>query len=882
MKIRRLFRFSARSDEDIRRDLDDEFAFHLEMRTAELERNGLTHADALTQARREFGEERAGRATFVEYGRTVERRRGARRLISELKQDSSYGLRLFSRSPGFTLACIATLAVAIGGNTAVFAVVDAFFLKPAPIADPSALVRVRLGQSRMSAPVFEEVRRRTNVFSRLTAVQADMAMLGEPGEATRLLGERVSGDYFETLGVRAALGRTFAPNDSTSDVIVLSDRTWRSRFGADPAVVGRHVSLNRRSVEVIGVMPAGFRGLAPPGWIREFWIPLPPVPPQSAMRADAPPSLEAAGRLKAGISPEQAAAALRVAMQQLRADQPQLPESLTDVQLLSTAGIDAFRGVGAVVPVFMFVGLLGLIATVVLLIGCANIAGLLLGRAVARRHELALRAALGAGRGRLIRQLITESVLLALAGGAIGALVAVWLTRLVPLALSQLPFPIEFDLSLDARVLGFAAALSIVTALVFGLTPARRAVRMDLAGALRDAAPAGARLRLRQALVFTQVAACATLLTWGLLFTRSLSNIGAVNPGFDASGVLIADVSLTSAPNLQPERLEPLIVQVQDRVAQLPFVQSLGAAWAVPLSLSSRESFSVFTSEHPSGAGRVVNANRLTPGWFATLRIPLIAGRDFTWDDRPGSPEVAIVNRTLAEQFWNGQALGRRLTFVGARDVRHDVEIVGIVADSKYWTLGEAIEPAVYLPLRQDVVSTGLTLHIRTSNAHETSLAIARALPQVAPDASVAFKAMSEAIAVAVMPARVGAVVTGAFAAIAVLLAAVGIYALISQDVAQRTREIGVRRAVGATTRDVLRLVVGRSVLLVGTGLAVGMAIGVAGGTALSSLTVGVSPADPIALAAAATVVLGAAVIASVVPAARASRVDPLIALRAE
>jgi predicted permease len=730
--------------------------------------------------------------------------------------------------------------------------------------------------------VFEELQRRTDVFSKLTAVQGDLAMLGEPGVAKRLLGERVSAGYFQALGVHAALGRTFAPNDSRTDVIVLSERTWRSHFGADTQIVGRSVRLDGRSVEVIGVMPPGFRGLAPPGWVREFWVPFPPAPAQAIALADAPPSLEIAGRLRPGITTAAATAALRVAMQQFRADHPQLPESLTEVQLLSMTGIEAFRGVGALVPVFLFVGLLGLIAAVVLLIGCANIAGLLLGRSVARRHELALRAALGAGRGRLIRQLVTESILLALLGGAAGVLLAVWLTRLVPLALSQLPFPLEFDLSLDTRVLAFAAALSIATALIFGLTPARRAVRLDLAGALRDATPVGGRLRLRQALVVTQVAACGTLLTWGLLFTRSLSNVSEVNPGFDASSVLIADVSLTSTPNLPLDRLEPLIVEVQNRVRQLPFVQSAGAAWAVPLSLSSRESFSVNTSNDPSGTGRMVNANRLTPGWFETLRIPILAGRDFTWDDRPGTPEVAIVNRTLADRFWNGRALGRRLTFVGARDIRHDVEIVGVVADSKYWTLGEAIEPIVYLPLRQDVVSTGLTLHVRTSNARETSQSIARTLPQVAPEVSVEFKTMTDAIAVAVMPARVGAAVTGAFAAIAVLLAAIGIYALISQDVAQRTREIGVRRALGATTGNVLRLVVGRSVLLVGAGLAAGIGIGIGGGSALSSLMVGVSPTDPGTLAAAAALVLAAAVVASVVPAMRASRVDPLIALRAE
>jgi len=869
MNVRRLFRFTSRSRDDVRRDLDDEMSFHIETRAEALRGEGLSPDDALAQARREFG--RTADAAMLSAGLAIERRRWFRRLLSEIEQDTTYGIRLLARNPGFALACIVTLAVGIGGTTAVFSIVNAAFLAPPPIAAPGEVVRVQLGESRMSSAVFEELQTRNTVFATMTAISNTRLALGEPGSTTPLMAERVSTTYFPMLGIMAAIGRTFDPADTREDVVVLGERAWRIHFNSDPAVLGRRIRLDRRAYEVIGVMPRGFRGLAAPGWIRDCWVPLP--------RASAA-TLEVAGRLRPGIDPVAATPALRVTTQQLRADRPELPESLTAVQLVPVSGINAFRGVGALMPVFMFIVLLALIATFVLSIGCANIAGLLLGRAVARRHELALRAALGAGRTRLIRQLLTESLLLAVLGGTGGVLLASWLTKLVPVALSRLNFPLALDVQIDWRVLAFTSAVSVITAILFGLAPARHAVRLDPGAVLRDGSSSPRRQRLRQALVVCQVAACATLLVWGLLFTRSLGHVTSMEPGFDASAVLLADFSFDAAADASADALEAQIVELQRRAGALPFVESVGGAWAVPLALTARESFSVFEGDPSAVTGRVVNANRLTPGWFETLRIPLLAGRDFTWNDRRGSPEVAIVNRTLADRFWDGRALGKRLRFIGVRSIPHDVEVVGVVADSKYWTVGEEVEPVLYLAARQGTMADGISLHVRTSNLADTSRRLSEEFTRVTRDGHIELRPMADVVSVAMMPARVGAFVTTAFAAVAVLLATMGIYALISFSVAQRTREIGVRKALGAKPVEIVRLIAGQSLLLVAAGLSLGLLIGVGGGHALASLTVGVSPGDPLTIAIAAGLVLSAALLSSGVPALRAARSDPLLALR--
>jgi predicted permease len=881
MKWRRLFRHPARTAEDVRRDIDEEMAFHLAMRTDALEREGLSREAARARAASEFGDIANRQVALETDGRRIEQRRRLSRFLSELLQDTRYGLRLLARSPGFSLAAIATITIAVGANTAVFGVINALLLKPLPATDPDALVRIEPGDPAASWLLYETLRERTGAFVDIAAFSTEVLTLGEPGATRRVIGEAVSQNYFPLLGVEAMRGRTFGPDDRALDHVVLSERLWRLHFGADEEIVGRAVTLDRRPYVVTGVMPALFRGLAPPGWTRDFWIPIESLPAHRQRLSDpTAAAFQLAGRLKDDVTAAQAMGSTQADLAQARRDDPRLPDPTRPPSLQPLSGLAPFRGVGAMVPLFLFVGMVTLLAALILVIGCANIAGLLYSRSAGRRQEIAVRIALGAGRGRLVRQLLTESLILAIAGGMGGIVLASWLTGAVHLATAQLPFPLEFDLATDWRVFSYALAVAAVAVIIFGLAPARRASRTDVVTALKDDTVSGRRQRARQVLVVAQVTACSVLLAWALLFARSLTNVTSVHPGFETDGVLLADVSVGETATLPRDEREARFMRLQEAAVALPQVESAGLAWAVPLTLSSRESFGVFLEGDERGAqGRPVMANRLTPGWFDALRIPIVAGRDFTWHDRAGSPEVAIVNRTLAQRFWQGAAIGKRLRFTGRRAARHDVEIVGVVGDSKYWTLGEQIEPTVYLPIRQADLGDDLALHIRTSNPEATARAVGQAMQRIAPDGFVEFTTLSDATAVALMPARVGATVTSAFAGVAVLLAALGIYGLVSYSVAQRTREIGVRRALGATTGDIVWMVLSSSLTLGGIGLLLGLALALLGAPALAGLVVGVSPTDQATLALAMLLVGSIVIAASVGPALRAATVEARTAL---
>jgi predicted permease len=437
---------------------------------------------------------------------------------------------------------------------------------------------------------------------------------------------------------------------------------------------------------------------------------------------------------------------------------------------------------------------------------------------------------------------------------------------------SSLPVSLELNLETDLRMLMYSAALTIVATLVCGLVPARGASRFDVVSSLKDSnnGATGPR-RMRRALVVGQVAASAALLIWSGLFLRSLGRINDVNPGFDPTGVLLAGIELERNAGEPAERI---LVELQQRIADLPAVESAGLAKIVPLAMAGREEFDVSIADHTPYTPRRVTANRLSPGWFDAVRIPFIAGRDFTSDDRQGAPMVVIVNETLARQFWNGDALGKRITYR-----KQPVEVVGVVRDSKYWTLGEEITPTVYLPFRQETASS-MTLHIRTADSKAATSAVLREMQRLAPAVPVEIEPMTEAVSVAVLPARIGAAATGAFGILAILLSALGVYGLVSFLVVQRTREIALRRALGAGTADIVRAVVGSSATLTIAGLAGGVGVGVLGGLALQGFIFGVSPLDLATLLGAASVVMAAALLASVVPALTAVRVDPIVALR--
>lgn len=876
--IRRLFGFSERTTREIARDVGDEFAFHLDMRVADLVREGRTPEEARRIATREFGNLAAAEADACRRGADVERQRWLARFVSELRQDLAYAWRLAARAKGFSAVAILTLAVAIGGNTAVFSVIDTLVFKPAPFADSARVARVSSGVSRMAWANYRDLQAATDVFTELAAYRGALASTGE----ARLVGDQVTRNFFTVLGVAAAHGRTLLPSDTSVDLVVLSDRAWRRRFAADPGIVGRAITLDGRPREVVGVMPPNFHGMAPAGLVRDFWTPIDESAGGRRFLDRTATDFTIVGRLRRDVSRAQAAAALAVVASRIRAAHPEVPEAFSAVRVNGVDGLDAFQGMsGPILPVFAFVALMGIVAGLVLLVGCANIAGLLLSRGAARQREIAVRLALGAGRGRLVRQLMTESLVLAGAGGAVGLALARWLAGTLNLIVAQLPFPIEFDLSLDSRVVAYAVALSVVTAVIFGLLPARRTSGLGLVPALKDQSAGGARQRLRTGLLVGQVALCSLLLLWAALFVRSLQGVSDLDPGFDPSGVLVADIDLGDGARTPDER-DAIFTSLLEHARTVPGVESAGLAWTVPLALMSNERYGVFTdADDKQGAGRRVLGNRISPGWLGTVRIPLLAGRDFTPDNRAGAPKVAIVNQTAARQFWAGAAVGQRLTIPASDDTWETVTVVGVAGDNKYWTIGETIAPLVYLPVRQR--PGNVVLHVRTSDYRGVTTAIRMELRRIAPPTTTAeIKSMTDAVAVAVMPARVGALFTGGFGVLAVLLAAMGIYGLIAFSVVSRTKEIGVRRAIGARTLDIVRLVAVGTTVTVAVGLALGLGVGIAAAGALGGFLVGVSPTDPLTLAAVTVLVLGAALAASALPTWRAARVDPLSAPRAE
>jgi predicted permease len=796
------------------------------------------------------------------------------RLLTDFRRDLVLGARLLARYPGFSAVSIATLAIAIGGNTAVFTVLNTLLLTPPPVVEPARLARVHTGQSLTSWLTYQDIRDRTDVFSDVAASRLTWTNLEEGGVAVKLWGQVTSPNFLTVLGVRPQLGAGFRAGDADPAGVVLAHHVWRQRFGSDPQIVGRTLTVGGRTLQVAGVMPRGFRGLAPPGIRLDFWMPIDPRRAGDTLQNRLLSQFELVGRLKADVGHGAATAALRTLAPRLRSEHPELPESFVNIEAASISGIQAFRGMASLfLPVFAFLALLAIVSGFVLVIGCSNIAGLLIGRGAMRQREIAVRLSLGSTRGRLVRQMLTESLVLAAAGGVAGLLLASGLMYGVQVGVARLPFPLELDLALDRRVLAYVLGLSAATAVFFGLLPARRAARVDLTTSLKaDSSGSPERRRMRRLMVTGQVAVCASLVVWSVLFVRSLGKIHAIEPGFDPSGVLLATVELDRG--IGPARGDQILTEWTQRTAASAGVQSAALALVVPLALTGREAFDVSLPEDPAGTRHRVVANRVTPGWFTTVRIALAAGRDFTWDDRPGRPAVAIVNETFARQFWNGAALGRHLRY-GNRSL----EIVGIVRDSKYGTLGEAATPVIYLPLRQEYAHF-VTLHVRTLDARTTAAVVTSDLRRLWPDAEVHIQSMEDAVSVAVLPARIGAIVTGAFGAIAVALAAFGVYGLVSFTVVQRTREIGIRRAVGATAADIVRLVLGQHATLIAAGLAFGVSAGAAGGAVFRSFLAGVGPTDPVALLAAAGIVSGSALTATLLPALRATRLDPIAALR--
>jgi predicted permease len=816
--------------------------------------------------------------------------------MGSLFQDVRYGVRMLFKQPGFALIAMMALALGVGANTTIFSFVNGLLLRPIEgVREPERLAAVYTSDydsglyGATSYPDYVDFREQAKSFEALAAYDETVMSLTGVNEAERLRGAYVTGNYFEVLGVGAGLGRTLQPADDVTPgahpVIVISHSVWQRRFGADPAILGKVLALDGVQYTVVGVAAENFRGLRlgqPP----EFWIPMMMESATTLTKRDNR-GLEITGRLKAGVTPEQAQSELTIIAAQLARAYPETnigtlekPTEPRPVTALSESRIEpeAHRDIWFVsLLLFAVVGL-------VLLIACANVANLTLARASARRREIAVRLALGASRWRLVRQLLTESTILALLGGAAGLFIALWVIDLLPSF-----FPPEavsgINLSLDWRVLTFSLAVSVLTGLLFGLVPALQASRPDLVPSLKeDVSGSGygpRRLSLRNGLVIAQLALSLVLLIGAGLFLRSLRQAITFDPGFTTQNLLLASLE-TRGAKLSKEQGQAFYQQAMERVSSLPGVSAVSLTRNVPLGDGGSRRNVEFEGYQPqSGESMELNYNIVGPTYFAAMDIPLQAGRDFNSQDREGSPGVAIINEELARRYFPGQsAVGKRIRLDSKQPF---AEIVGVVRNAKYRDLREETLPFIYVPLAQEY-RPGMTLMVRTTVEPATVLPSVRgAIQSLNGDVPIyAVKTMTEHIGSALAPDRMLTTLLGVFGGMALLLAVTGIYGVMSYMVARRTHEIGVRMALGASQGDILKLIVRHGLTLILIGAALGLALSIILTRVIASLLFNVSTTDALTFGGVSLALVGVALVACYIPARRAMKVDPMVALRYE
>ncbi len=815
--------------------------------------------------------------------------------------DVRYGARLLVRNPGFAAIAVLSLALGIGANTAIFSVVQQLLASPFPVEEPERLVslfttdRRNPGNLPLSHLNFKDLRAQNTSFAGVAAVAfAQVNYLDAGGASEQLAAQVVSGNYFDVLGAKPALGRTFRADEDAAPgsgpVTVISHGLWERRFGKDPGILGKTLSLNRQPFTVVGVAAQGFTGTIIFG-SPDIWVPM-------SMHDVVQPGftwyeqrrglfLLPFARLKPGVTPGQAQANLRTLGSQLERDFPNDNQgrSFTSLPLLD-ARLNPQGGGGG--PVVRGSLMLMVIVGVVLLIACANIANLLLARATARAREIAVRLAIGARRTRLVRQLLTESVLLAVLGGALGLVVGYWTLDLI--RSSPFPIPPNFlrQIRIDGRVMIFTALLSLLTGVLFGLVPALRASKPNLVPVLKDetvpvAGGAHGLLRwvtLRQALVVGQIALSLVALVAAGLFLRSLQKTQEINPGFETSHVLALRLNLGREGYSQEQGLQ-FHERLLERAAALPGVSSVAVAQNLPFQGGIARSVLLEGSMQSERNRTLVQVNAVSPRYLATVGIPLLRGRDFTPQDTADTPLVVIVNRTMAEKFFpEGDALGRRFKFFGDTT---GTTIIGIAQDAKYNGLVEQPQPFVYQPLRQ-VYDPAVSLLVRAAGDGTTLASEARTLVQhLDPRLSILqVGTLDDQVSRALAPQRLLVAMLSVFGALALVLAAIGLYGVASYSVTQRTREIGIRMALGASRGAVMRLVLLQALTMVAVGVTVGLILASLLAQGVRGLLVGVQPVDPLTFVMTAAVLTCIAALAGYFPARRATRIDPLVALRCQ
>ncbi|HUE83013.1 MAG TPA: ABC transporter permease [Pyrinomonadaceae bacterium] len=804
-------------------------------------------------------------------------------------QDLRFGIHLLWKSPGFTLVAVLALALGIGANTFIFSVVNTLLLRPLPFPHSEQLTSILVKDadsgelfSSFSFPNFEDIRDQNQVFTHVAAINMSTTFLRVGDEPERLRGALVSADLFPLLAIEPVIGRTFSREEEQSGtpVVVLSHQLWQRRFNSDPNIVGQSLLLGSQHATVLGVMPVGFK--FPVGEQQvDYWMPLISNIPARARASRGAVYLSLFARLKPGVQLTQAQAEMDLLANQLATQYPG-PNTGLNIALVPTHE----RLVGNLRPALYV--LLGAVL-LVLLIACANVANLLLARASVRQKEISIRTAIGATRWRIIRQLLTESLLLAILGGIAGVLLATWgieLLRSSPPA----DLPRVAEIQLDQNVLWFSIGLITLTSLLFGLAPALQASRSDLNQNLKEGTrSAGGGItqnRIRSLLVVSEIALSLVLLVGAALLFHSLQRLLDVSPGFDSNNVLVADVSVSAAKYPQPSQQSAFFGDALERIEALPGVDAVGAVYPLPLG----GTFIAYTFDieglppFPPGEQPVADRRVVSPDYFRAMSIRLQKGRSFNQQDHAQALPVTIVNETLARRFFPGEeAIGKRI-IPGEGGQGVACEIVGVVGDIRHEGLDVEPGPEYYLPYQQTSVSF-MTIVTQTTGSNPTVLAgpVRNAIRAVDKDQPVFnIRPMTQLVDESVAQRWFNMALLGSFALLALVLASIGIYGVMSYAVTQRTREIGVRIALGAQSRDVLRLVLSQALVLTFAGLVVGLAGAFALTRFLSTLLYEVKPTDPKVFTTVAIVLGAVAISACLIPARRATKIDPLEALRYE
>jgi predicted permease len=827
-------------------------------------------------------------------------------MLDALIQDTRYTLRWLRKSPGFALVAILSLGVGIGFNTAIFAVVDALLLRPLPVREPSRLVDIYTSGadgdtfSSNSLPDILDYQQNKDVFADVAAYSPMFAGVSRGDRSRLVLGEVVTGNYFSVLGVAPRLGRTFQPEDdapSAARTVVLSNRYWQREFGADPGALGQTLRIHGQQFTVIGVLEDEFTGMVPL-LAPEIWVPvrfaeeIEPVginenvpSPTGTSRIDRRGQrwLFVKGRLASDTSVEQARARVDVVAARLRTEYPQTNKDRR-VTVRPTAQTrlhpEADRMLSWIVTGTMLaVGL-------VLVIACANVAGMLLARAAARQREIAIRLAVGAGRARLVRQLLTESLILGTLGAGVGVLLAMWLTRFLTTFQLPIPVPTSLSLRLDARVLAFTAGTALVTGILAGLAPALRSTRAnlvwDLKGDTSGRAAGRRRWTARDALVVGQMAVTIVLLVSAGLLVRSLTAAQKADVGFSTGGLAIVSAD-TAMLRYTPERSQQYWAEVMRRIASLPGVTGVALASRLPFSLNfNRTSIAIPGRQKAADEmGAAINSATVSPAYFSTLGVGILDGRAFAETDVAGDRRLAIVNDTFARTYWPGERAVGRTVFERTLSSGRSFEIIGVVATHTLQSVGEPAQPAIYFSSVQR--PSGYNVVVARTAGNEGALVgqMRQTLLGLEPDLLLMeSQTMKAQIQGMLFPVRVAATLVSAFSVLGLALAAIGLYGIIAFAVTQRTKEIGIRMAVGASPATVVRLVLQQGLKLAAAGLAAGALLGAAATHVLAGMLYGVSSSDPVTWATAAAVLFTAAVLANAVPAYRAVRIDPVRALR--